>query len=160
MSGRGVRLHGLAPIACTLILCGAHAFAGVRVEARSKHYFAVGIVEGRRLVIHLSQVADNGPVHDAAVRVALRGASLPAVAQPDGSYAVETPELSAPGEARIDFAVTRRGASETLSGVLRQSEPAEKATGTVRQLGWWVLNFAVCIGFLWLFSRRRKARAA
>jgi hypothetical protein len=28
---------------------------------------------------------------------------------------------------------------------------------TARQLGWWVLNFAVCIGFLWLVSRRRKS---
>jgi hypothetical protein len=26
-----------------------------------------------------------------------------------------------------------------------------------RQIWWWVLNFAVCIGFLMLFSRRRKA---
>jgi hypothetical protein len=26
-----------------------------------------------------------------------------------------------------------------------------------RQLWWWVLNFAVCFGVLWLISRRRKA---
>jgi hypothetical protein len=27
-----------------------------------------------------------------------------------------------------------------------------------RQMWWWALNFAVCIGFLMLWSRRRKAR--
>ena len=26
-----------------------------------------------------------------------------------------------------------------------------------RQLWWWVLNFTVCFGILWLISRRRKA---
>jgi hypothetical protein len=28
---------------------------------------------------------------------------------------------------------------------------------SARQLWWWALNFGVCIGFLWLISRRRKA---
>ena len=30
-------------------------------------------------------------------------------------------------------------------------------SGGARQWGWWILNFAVCGAFLWLFSRRKKS---
>jgi hypothetical protein len=33
---------------------------------------------------------------------------------------------------------------------------APQDKNTARQLWWWVLNFGVCIGFLYLISRRRK----
>jgi len=93
--------------------------------------------------------------------VTVRGASHPAVAQTDGSYSVDTPDLSLPGAAAIGFEVTQGASHENLTGTLDVAAPgADKSAdtnGNTRQLGWWVLNFGVCIGFLMLW-RRRKSR--
>jgi hypothetical protein len=132
-----------------------------RVEARSTDLLAVGMAEGDRMSIHLSRLIDNAPVRDAAVSVRLRGVLHPTVAQADGSYTLHAPELTLPGTAQVQFQVTEGGGKETLDGALQGSEvsrvPEEK--NSARQLGWWVLNFAVCIGFLLLWSRRRKSAA-
>jgi hypothetical protein len=133
--------------------------ASQRVEARSADLLAVALVRGNRMTIHLSRLLDNAPVRDAVVTVALRGAAHPAVAETDGSYTLETPELAVPGAVAVEFQVEQAGARQSLKGTLQiasaTGQPEDK--NTARQLGWWVLNFAVCIGFLWLVSRRRKS---
>lgn len=68
--------------------------------------------------------------------------------------------MSLPGEAAVQFDVVRDGAREELKGTLKIAEsdkPEDKNSS--RQFGWWVLNFAVCIGFLMLWRRRRAARS-
>jgi membrane fusion protein, heavy metal efflux system len=136
----------------------AQAEASQRVEARSADLLAVGLVRGNRMTIHLSRLLDNAPVRDAAVMVVLRGAAHPAVAETDGSYTLETPELAVPGAVAVEFQVEQAGARQSLKGTLQIASAAGQPEdrNTARQLGWWVLNFAVCIGFLWLVSRRRK----
>ena len=133
--------------------------ASQRVEARSADLLAVGLVRGNRMTIHLSRLLDNSPVRDAAVTVMLRGAAHPAVAETDGSYTLETSELAVPGAVAVEFQVAQAGARQSLKGTLQiasaAGQPEDK--NAARQLGWWVLNFAVCIGFLWLVSRRRKS---
>ena len=109
--------------------------------------------------IHLSRLADNAPVRDAVLNVLLRGVVHPAVAEADGSYTVQTQDLAVPGVASMEFQVLQGQAREDLKGELvvanGQSKPEEK--NSARQLWWWALNFVVCIGFLMLLSRRRKA---
>jgi hypothetical protein len=92
----------------------------------------------------------------------LRGTSHPATAEADGSFTLQTPELSVPGAAAVEIQVARSAASETLKGTLQIAAPADHPgdKNSARQLWWWVLNFAVCIGFLWLISRRRKSSSA
>jgi hypothetical protein len=89
----------------------------------------------------------------------LRGTAHAATAEADGSYSVQTEDLRLPGTAAVQFEVTRGTEREVLAGTLevgaRPGESNDK--GSTRQLGWWVLNFAVCIGFLWLWSRRKSA---
>jgi len=133
-----------------------------RVEARSADLWAVGLVHGDRMTIHLSRSIDNAPVRDAAVTVVLRGAGHPATADADGSYTLQTKDLELPGSAVVEFQVAQGAASESLKGELQIAPAAgqsENGSGS-RQLWWWVLNFAVCIGFLRLYSRRRKAARA
>jgi hypothetical protein len=110
------------------------------------------------MAIHLSRISDNTPIHDAALTVVLRGTPHAAVAQTDGSYAIETPDLKLAGPAAVQFQVTQGTAREDLSGTLQSAGQAAEtdSKGSSRQLGWWVLNFAVCIGFLMLWSRRKK----
>ncbi len=132
--------------------------ADARVEARSAQLLAVGTVHGERMTIHLSRLEDNAPVRDAEVALVLRGATHPATALADGGYSVATPDLALPGAAAVRVKVTSGGIRQDLEGTLQAAaapEPAEDK-GSSRQLGWWVLNFAVCIGFLWLWQRRKR----
>ena len=134
------------------------ASAAARVEARSAHLLAVGTVHGQRMTIHLSRLEDNAPVHDAEVALMLRGTTHPATALADGGYAVETPDLALPGAAAVRIEVTSSGTRQDLEGTLEPaaSPPPPEDKGSSRQLGWWLLNFAVCIGFLWLWQRRKR----
>jgi hypothetical protein len=129
-----------------------------RVEARSTDLFAVGLVRADRMTIHLSRLIDNAPVHDAVVNVVLRGSAHPTVAEVDGSYSLQTPDLTLPGAVAVEFQVVQAAGRQSLKGTLQiepgAAQPEDK--NSARQLWWWVLNFAVCIGFLWLISRRRK----
>ena len=121
----------------------------------------LGLIQGGRMTIHLSRLIDNAPVRDVAVKVLLRGAAHPATAETDGSFSLQSADLALPGSAAVDFLVTQAGgASETLKGTLVIADGSGRTTehkNTARQLWWWVLNFAVCIGFLYLISRRRKS---
>lgn len=130
-----------------------------RIEARSADLLAVGLVQDGRMTLHLSRVIDNAPVRDAVVTVVLRGASYPATAQTDGSYTLQTKDLALPGAAAVEFQVAQAGGQQSLKGTLQVAAAGGKSEdgNSARQLGWWVLNFAVCIGFLWLISRRRKS---
>ena len=130
-----------------------------RIEARSESLLAVGIVRADRLVVHVTRSIDNAPVRDAVMTVLLRGVVHPAVAEADGSYTLQTKDLELPGTASLEFQITQGEARHDLKGILTVGGAASGADvgNNARQLWWWVLNFAVCIGFLWLFSRRRKA---
>jgi len=130
-----------------------------RIEARSNDLLAVGLVRGDKMTLHLSRLIDNSPVHDAVVNVLLRGATHPAIAEADGSYSVQDPDLALPGAAAVELQIKEGDMQERLKGTLDVAATAAKAedSNNARQLWWWVLNFAVCIGFLWLFSRRKKA---
>jgi hypothetical protein len=151
-------------VAFTAIPAGAAAgdpATTARVEARSASFLAVGIVRGEAMTIHLSRLLDNAPVHDAVVAVLLRGAVYPTTAQTDGSYAFHDPVLGLPGSASIEFEVKQAAVDEHLDGTLQVAAAAGKAPeqSQARQYWWWALNFGVCIGFLMLVSRRRKAQS-
>src|ERR1700722_1553968 len=154
------------PVIAAALIAAAASAAGsgdpatpARIEARSADLLAVGLVHDDRMTIHLSRVIDNAPVRDAAVTVVLRGASHPATAETDGSYTLQTKDLTLPGAAVIEFQVVEAAARRSLKGTLQITAASAQAgtKNTARQLWWWVLNFAVCFGFVWLFSRRRKA---
>jgi len=133
--------------------------AAPRVEARSDDLLAVGVVSADRMSIHVSRLNDNAPVRDAAVTVVLRGVSHPTTAEADGGYALQTSDLALPGAAAVEFTIVRAAEQETLKGTLQIADAAgaSDSKNSSRQMLWWVLNFAVCIGFLLLLSRRRKA---
>jgi len=129
--------------------------AAARVEARSSDFLAVGTVRGDRMVIHVSRVADNAPVHDATLAVVLRGTTYPASAEPDGSYTIRSADLGVPGTAAVVFDVAAGGRHEQLTGSL-EIGGAHEQHDNFRQLLWWVLNSAVCVGFLIIWNRRRQ----
>ena len=139
----------------------ADAPALPRVEARSSDLLAVGVVRGDTMSIHVSRIADNAPVRDAAVTVILRGVSHPATAETDGGYSLQTKDLTLAGAAAVDFHVAQGASKQDLKGSLDISSanggPVDK--NSARQLWWWVLNFTVCGAAFWLFSRRKSAKS-
>ncbi|HXA34692.1 MAG TPA: hypothetical protein VNW26_00035 [Steroidobacteraceae bacterium] len=148
----------LAETAPTSAAGGPSAPAPARIEARSAELLAVGLVRGDRMTIRLSRLIDNAPVRDATVTVVLRGVAHPTTAETDGSFTLQTPDLTLPGAAAVEFDVAQAAARESLKGTVQVAGAAGESEdkNSARQLWWWVLNFAVCIGFLWLYSRRRK----
>jgi hypothetical protein len=163
-SARGMGALGaalaVALAAATAVQATGDPAPPTRVEARSANFLAVGIVRGEAMTIHLSRLLDNSPVHDALVTVTLRGAAHPTTAQTDGSYALHEAALSLPGSASIEFEVKQGVLDEHLDGTLQVAAATGKAPeqSQARQYWWWALNFGVCIGFLMLISRRRKAQ--
>jgi len=131
-----------------------------RIEARSASFLAVGVVREGVLNVHISQLADNSPVRNALVTINLRGNTTPTTAQVDGSYSLQTPDLRLPGPVAIEFNVTQGERRERLHGTLETPGDSDNGSNknSARQLWWWVLNFAVCIGILVLFSRRKAAQ--
>jgi len=110
-------------------LAGAQtpSLPSARVEARSPDLLAVGTVQGDRMAVHLSRILDNAPVGNAGLAVMLRGTTHPAVAEADGSYSIQTPDLQLPGPASIEFLVTvgdKRGA---------QGDPGGRRCGPTRR---------------------------
>jgi len=147
---------GIADAACAA--ASGESSAPARVEARSADLMAVGLVRDDGMTIRLSRLIDNAPVRDAAVTVTLRGVTHPTTAEADGSFTLQTKDLAIPGAAAVEFQVVQAAARETLKGTLQVARAGSTdARNSARQLWWWVLNFSVCIGFLWLYSRRRKA---
>jgi len=133
--------------------------AATRVEARSENLLAVGMVRADRMSIHVTRVVDNAPVRDAVLTVLLRGIAHTTVAEADGGYMLQTEDLRLPGPATLEIQVVQGAARDILKGTLSVAGGGAKPDdrNSARQLWWWVLNFAVCIGFLMLISRRRKA---
>jgi hypothetical protein len=143
----------------TVLPADAAPATAPRVEARSANFLAVGVANGDKMSIHLSRLVDNAPVRDAVMTVVLRGSAHPATADSDGGYSIQSKDLQLPGAAIVEFQIVRGDLRENLKGTLEVAAadgPAEDKN-SARQLWWWVLNFGVCIGVLWLFSRRRKA---
>ena len=80
------------------------------------------------MAVHLSRILDNAPVGNAGLAVMLRGTTHPAVAEADGSYSIQTPDLKLPGPASIEFLVTVGDKREELKGTL-----AAAACGAIRR---------------------------
>ncbi len=157
---RGLALSALFWLIGTAAAEPSAPSAPPRIEARSGELLAVGTLHADTMTIHVSRIVDNAPVRDAAVALLLRGSRHPATAQTDGSYSVTTPDLALPGAAAVAFEIERPGlAREELKGTLPSGAAADGPgdKNSSRQLGWWVLNFAVCIGFLLLWRRRKGA---
>ena len=146
----------LCALSLATIASAAVAPAPARVVAQSPTYRLVGLLRGDTLRLRVSRALDGTPVTNAAVTVEFRGRSYPATATVDGGYSIRTPQLTAPGPTAFAFEIRAGNETQVLRGVLTGFAKPRSGHGRVRQLGWWILNFSVCIGFLALLSRRRK----
>jgi hypothetical protein len=150
----------MAVAAATAAAWGAEGPKQPRVEARSSDLLAVGVVHDDKMTIHVSRTSDNAPVRDAVLTVVLRGVPHPTTAEVDGSYSLQTKDLTLAGAAALDIRVVQGASQEDLRGTLdiAAAGAAADESNSNRQLWWWVLNFAVCGAAFWLFTRRKAAK--
>src|SRR5215475_12593054 len=59
-----------------------------RLVTKSESYELVAILDGKQLTIYLDRFADNAPVTDAGIDVAVEGETVTAERNPDGTYAL------------------------------------------------------------------------
>lgn len=97
---------------------GADDSASPRVVAVSETYQLVGIVEGEVLVIYLDRAADNEPVTNAELEVALNGQSFKAEPLENGTYEVTAPVLKRSGEIEVLVTVGGSATPDLLVGAL------------------------------------------
>lgn len=151
----------LAALALAAAAWASEPPAAPRVEARSSDLLAVGVVQGDRMTIHVSRLADNAPVRDAVISVVLRGIAHPTTAETDGSYSLQSKDLTLTGAATVDIHVAQGASQQDLKGTLDIATADGKSDdgNNSRQLWWWVLNFSVCGAAFWLFTRRKSAKS-
>lgn len=98
--------------------------AAPRLEAASPLFELVAVAESRGLVIWVDRYADNAPVDKAQVEVDAGGRSVPAQAQPDGSYLAAL-RFETTGNFPLVFAVTTPDGDDLLPATLVVEKPAE-----------------------------------
>ena len=124
------------------------------IEVRSADLLLVGVVHGNKHSREPAQRQCAGATHD---RRGIARIDVLSRAEADGGYSAEqgfaTARRRGRGVSSESGRCTRLSKARWIANSVGQGEDKNNA----RQLWWWVLNFAVCFGILWLISRRRKA---
>ncbi len=110
--------------------------AAPRVEAASPQFELVAVAESRGLVIWVDRYADNAPVDKAQVEVDAGGRSVPAQAQPDGSYLAAL-RFDTPGNFPLVFAVTAPDGDDLLPATLVVEKAADAVVATQAEAPVW-----------------------
>jgi hypothetical protein len=139
--------------------------AAPRVIAVSDLFELVGIVDGNTMTIYLDRAATNAPIAEAAIDIdAVAGTQtlkLKPEAKPDGTFAVQAPFLSQPGQYAMTFAVTVGPDADVLAGNLEIVDPE---AGHDHAKVWWPWAAggaaAVLVALALLALERRRAAAS
>jgi hypothetical protein len=131
--------------------------SGPTVVARSALLTLTSAPSDHALRLQVSRISDHrliaGP---GSVTVTLDGHSVPATAQPDGSYLISTSAQSG-GAHSLGVIVSHDGIRELLTGSV--TVPQRRSALDVLQghgmFAWWVLNIAVVLIAVIVISRRR-----
>jgi len=109
------------------------------------------------LALKVTRVSDHQPIVGAGhVTVTLDGHSVPAAAQPNGTYLISTRDQSA-GAHSLNVVVSHDGIRELLTATV--TVPQQRSVLDMIQShgmsAWWVLNVAVVLIAVLIISRRR-----
>lgn len=138
-----------------------------RMAAETDLYQLVAIVSGAgRLTLFLDRAATNAPLTDADVSLLLGDKRVAASPQPDGSYAIDVPEIGKPGRHALVFRVAHPDGEDLIAGELEIPASAS-ATATVAPTSTVTIAqvLSICVALLagiaiGLFAGRRRAIAS
>ncbi|HUN72477.1 MAG TPA: hypothetical protein VMU52_09220 [Steroidobacteraceae bacterium] len=125
--------------------------------ARSAQLTLTAAPADHALALQVTRVSDHRPIVGAGnVTVTLDGRSVPAAAQPNGTYLISTRDQSA-GAHSLSVVVSHDGIRELLTATV--SVPQQRNVLDMIQShgmsAWWVLNIAVVLIAVLIISRRR-----
>jgi membrane fusion protein, heavy metal efflux system len=106
-----------------------------RLVTKSESYELVALLDGKQLTIYLDRFADNSPLTDANISVAIEGETVAAERNPDGTYGVTSNLLSGRGFVELVFDIKAPEADDLLIGKLWLPGDAEKPSGTIAWYG-------------------------
>lgn len=165
----------LLPAACGLAVAddghdhgGGASAAAVAAQPRfaavSEQFELVGVLDGRALTLWLDRFADNQPVPDARIELALGDTTLPLHAQGEGVYRATLAQAPAPGLIPVTATVTAGGQTDLLAGDLDVHAAEEHADthahSRLEWAGWGAGILLLATGLVWLARRRTMGGAA
>lgn len=106
-----------------------------RLATKSESYELVALLDGKQLTIYLDRFADNTPVTDANIGVAIEGETIAAERNPDGTYGVTSNLLGGRGFVELVFDIKGPEADDLLIGKLWVASDADNPSGTTAWFG-------------------------
>jgi membrane fusion protein, heavy metal efflux system len=106
-----------------------------RLLTNSESYELVAILDGKQLTIYLDRFADNEPVTDASIEVAVEGETVTAERNPDGTYGVTSNRFGDQGFVELVFDI-RASVDDLLIGKLLLSGNLGRPTEPASWYGW------------------------
>lgn len=130
---------------------------GSTVVARSALLTLSAAPADHGLSLQVARIADQRPISGpGSLTATLDGHSVPATAQPDGTYLISTRAASG-GAHSLGVVVSHDGIRELLSATV--TVPQQRSALDMLQghgmFAWWVLNIAVVLIAVIVISRRR-----
>jgi membrane fusion protein, heavy metal efflux system len=106
-----------------------------RLVTKSESYELVAILDGKQLTIYLDRFADNAPVADASIDVAIEGETAAAERNSDGAYTLTSNLFGGQGSVELVFDI-KGSVDDLLIGKLRLLGDPEKPSGPTSWYGW------------------------
>ena len=106
-----------------------------RLVIKTESYELVAILDGKQLTIYLDRFADNAPVTDASIDVAIEGETVAAERNSDGTYALTSNLFGGQGSVELVFDI-KGSVDDLLIGKLRLPGESEKPSGPTSWYGW------------------------
>jgi hypothetical protein len=107
------------------------AFVRPRMAVETDLYQLVAIqTSAGKFALFLDRAATNAPLTDAEIAVLQGDKAITASARPDGSYAIEIPDLAKPGHHALVFRVTHADGEDLIAGEIDIPAAVSLETGT------------------------------
>ncbi|RYF35290.1 MAG: hypothetical protein EOO26_01390 [Comamonadaceae bacterium] len=136
-----------------------------RFTAVSRTFELVGVLNGKQLVLYLDRFADNSPVKDAQLQLAIDGAKVETEPHGDGEFEAVLAAVPQAGVRAISATVVAGNQSELLAGEfdIHEEDHADAASARPRwqRIALWALGGLLALGVLaWIARRSMAARHA
>ena len=109
------------------------------------------------LALHIKHAGNQIPIDGRDVTVSVDGKNVPVTAEPEGTFLLSSKDLD-DGDAprQIDVTVAHDGIREILTGkiTLPKTGGAADLLSSHKQMAWWILNIAIVLVAVTMFSRR------
>ena len=109
------------------------------------------------LALHIKHAGNQIPIDGRDVTVSVDGKNVPVTAEPEGTFLLASKDLDdGDGPRQFDITVAHDGIREILTGkiTLPKTGSSLDLLSSHKQMAWWILNIAIVLVAVTMFSRR------